>query len=158
MKTHIKFAIVFSMNIPFGNVLGVLLGYTPGHIGRFISAIFQGFAAGTFIHVTFFELIPEEFILNTSDKTNKSLDNHQIQIETNAHDEPNQSYNHTHNLSLVNNDNLETAISNNASVTITNTQRINCDNKHFLNLKLRKISLLFLGFFIMSLVSFIFSD
>lgn len=62
LKTNIRFAIVFSATIPIGIVLGVGLGYTPGLLGRIISAIFQGLAAGTFIHVTFHELIPSEFL------------------------------------------------------------------------------------------------
>ena len=72
MKTNIKFSIVFSLTIPIGIVLGVVLAYTPGLLGRSISGVFQGLAAGTFIHVTFHELIPSEFMssetLNVSQK------------------------------------------------------------------------------------------
>ncbi|KAI1290160.1 Zinc transporter ZIP3 [Halotydeus destructor] len=59
-KQNIKFAAIFSATVPVGIFLGVGLGYTPGIFGRFISAIFQGLAAGTFLHVTFCELIPAE--------------------------------------------------------------------------------------------------
>jgi len=72
LKMNTKFAIVFSSTIPFGIILGVVLGYTPGLLGHTISAIFQGLAAGTFIHVTFHELIPSEFMNDTeSDNYNK---------------------------------------------------------------------------------------
>lgn len=66
LKNHLKFALIFSITVPLGNLIGILVGYTPGHVGKFVSAIFQGFAAGTFIHVTFFELIPEEFLSKDS--------------------------------------------------------------------------------------------
>ena len=61
MKNNIKFAMAFSLTIPIGIILGVALGYTPGVLGKIISSVFQGLAAGTFIHVTFHELIPTEF-------------------------------------------------------------------------------------------------
>ncbi|CAG2176964.1 unnamed protein product, partial [Oppiella nova] len=62
VKTNVKFSVLFSLTIPVGIVLGVVLGVTPGLLGRSISAVFQGLAAGTFIHVTFHELIPAEFM------------------------------------------------------------------------------------------------
>ncbi|XP_074599615.1 zinc transporter ZIP3-like [Brevipalpus obovatus] len=57
---NIRFGVLFSSTVPVGIVLGVLVGYTRGSIGRLISSIFQGLAAGTFIHVAFYELIPHE--------------------------------------------------------------------------------------------------
>ncbi|CAG2119849.1 unnamed protein product, partial [Medioppia subpectinata] len=62
LKTNLRFSAVFSLTIPVGIVAGVALGVTPGLFGRSISALFQGLAAGTFIHVTFHELIPAEFM------------------------------------------------------------------------------------------------
>lgn len=57
---NIRFGVLFSSTVPVGIILGVLVGYTRGPIGRLISSIFQGLAAGTFIHVAFYELIPHE--------------------------------------------------------------------------------------------------
>ncbi|XP_054159328.1 zinc transporter ZIP3-like [Oppia nitens] len=72
VKTNVKFSVVFSLTIPIGIVMGVVLGITPGLVGRSISALFQGLAAGTFIHVTFHELIPSEFLMDTSDGSDNS--------------------------------------------------------------------------------------
>ena len=44
----IMFGLVFSGTIPLGIFLGVLLGYTPGVIGKLISSVFQGLATGRF--------------------------------------------------------------------------------------------------------------
>lgn len=55
-----KFGLLFSSTIPVGIVVGVIVGYTPGAFGRLTSAVFQGLAAGTFLHVAFCELIPGE--------------------------------------------------------------------------------------------------
>lgn len=55
-----KFALIFSSTIPAGILIGVIVGYTPGAFGRLTSAVFQGLAAGTFLHVAFCELIPGE--------------------------------------------------------------------------------------------------
>lgn len=60
LRANLKFAVAFSATVPIGIVLGVAVGYTPGALGRLISAIFQGLAAGTFLHVAFCELIPAE--------------------------------------------------------------------------------------------------
>lgn len=64
-ESGIKFGILFSSTVPLGIVIGVAIGMTPGPFGRLISAIFQGLAAGTFLHVSFCELIPSE--LSNSD-------------------------------------------------------------------------------------------
>ncbi|XP_027205607.2 zinc transporter ZIP3-like [Dermatophagoides pteronyssinus] len=153
MSTHLKFAIAFSLNIPLGNILGVLIGYTPGHIGRFVSAIFQGFAAGTFIHVTFFELIPEEFIHISDTKHHKHDDknhNHQSNNDENHSERPN----------LVPDDSILQSTNEEQLIEID----LNHDhNNHFnhnepLSLKLRKISLLFAGFLLMALIAFSFSE
>lgn len=42
----IMFGLVFSATIPLGIMFGVLIGYTPGVIGKLISAVFQGLATG----------------------------------------------------------------------------------------------------------------
>ena len=59
-SSAMMFGLIFSSTIPVGMIIGILVGYTPGSFGRLISAIFQGLAAGTFLHVAFCELIPEE--------------------------------------------------------------------------------------------------
>lgn len=59
-ESGIKFGIMFSSTVPLGIIIGVAIGMTPGPFGRLISAIFQGLAAGTFLHVSFCELIPSE--------------------------------------------------------------------------------------------------
>lgn len=59
-ESGVKFAILFSSTVPLGIVIGVAVGMTPGSFGILISAIFQGLAAGTFLHVSFCELIPSE--------------------------------------------------------------------------------------------------
>lgn len=59
-ESGVKFGILFSSTVPLGIIIGVAIGMTPGPFGRLISAIFQGLAAGTFLHVSFCELIPSE--------------------------------------------------------------------------------------------------
>lgn len=49
----IMFGLVFSGTIPLGIFLGVLLGYTPGLIGKLISSVFQGLATGRWFALTF---------------------------------------------------------------------------------------------------------
>ena len=66
LSNHIKFGLVFASSIPIGIFLGLALNTTSGIIGKFISSIFQGLAAGTFIHVAFFELVPSELLTNES--------------------------------------------------------------------------------------------
>ena len=46
----LTFGLAFSFTIPAGIFLGVLIGYTPGVIGKFISAFMQGLATGKFLH------------------------------------------------------------------------------------------------------------
>lgn len=59
--TACKLAFVFSATIPVGQVLGLLIGHYQSNATVAISATLQGLAAGTFIHVTFMEIIPTEF-------------------------------------------------------------------------------------------------
>lgn len=152
MTTHLKFATVFSLNIPLGNLLGILIGYTPGHIGRFVSAIFQGFAAGTFIHVTFFELIPEEFIHNGDTQHH----NHN-KIHNNHQQRPNRIQNNTTTRQSSNDEQLtDIDLYGNGNVDHDHANHFNHNEP--LSLKLRKISLLFVGFLLMALIAFSFSE
>lgn len=45
----ILFGLAFSATIPLGIFLGILISYTPGVIGKFVSALFQGLATGMFL-------------------------------------------------------------------------------------------------------------
>lgn len=133
LRMHLKFAFLFSLTIPVGNILGILLGYTPGHVGRFISAIFQGFAAGTFIHVTFLELIPGELLF--SDESEEKL----VSVPAAIIDEDNhhghQHHGHQHH-----------------------GHQHGPSNAHANIVKMKKILLLLFGFLLMSLVPFLFGD
>ncbi|KFM70734.1 Zinc transporter ZIP3, partial [Stegodyphus mimosarum] len=59
--SYFKFASLYSAAIPLGVVIGAAIERAPGTAGDVISAILQGLAAGTFLHVTFQEFIPSEF-------------------------------------------------------------------------------------------------
>ncbi|CAL1267093.1 unnamed protein product [Larinioides sclopetarius] len=59
--TAIKLALIFSASIPAGQLLGLLIGHYQSTAAVAVSASLQGLAAGTFIHVTFLEVIPAEF-------------------------------------------------------------------------------------------------
>lgn len=61
MISAIKLAFLFSASIPAGQLLGLLIGHYQSNATLAISATLQGIAAGTFIHVTFMEIIPTEF-------------------------------------------------------------------------------------------------
>lgn len=157
---HIKFALLFSLTIPLGNVLGILLGYTPGHFGRFISAIFQGFAAGTFIHVTFLELIPEELLSSDcdiqEDEIIKMMSSNQENSERRVSSpiESSETSDSAHSTQVG-----PSASSNPEHSEVPTNQRLeNTNSKHSHNIKLRKIFLLLIGFIIMALVPFIFGE
>lgn len=60
-STALKLAVIFSASIPCGQLLGLLIGHYQSTTGQVISAVLQGLATGTFIHVTFLEVIPSEF-------------------------------------------------------------------------------------------------
>lgn len=152
MRMHIKFAFIFSLTIPVGNILGILLGYTPGHFGRFISAIFQGFAAGTFIHVTFLELIPEELLSNANDHKEAELNklfNGNIAIDP------------VENQSMEGNSGVASSLKRDDE-TIENPNQPTSESPHESHshghIKMKKILLLLLGFLIMAIVPFIFSE
>ncbi|XP_015919314.1 zinc transporter ZIP3 [Parasteatoda tepidariorum] len=59
--TAMKLALLFSASIPVGQILGLLIGHYQSVTAVAVSAVLQGLAAGTFIHVTFLEVIPAEF-------------------------------------------------------------------------------------------------
>lgn len=148
---HIKFAFLFSLTIPVGNIFGILLGYTPGHFGRFISAIFQGFAAGTFIHVTFLELIPEELLLSDD------CDMHEGELIKML----------TENSRSAMNTDIESTEpgatssgTNSAQEESTHPPGHSHTNGggHSTSIKIRKILLLLLGFIIMTFVPFLFGQ
>ncbi|GFQ64642.1 zinc transporter ZIP3 [Trichonephila clavata] len=60
-RTALKLAFIFSASIPVGQLLGLLIGHYQSTAAVAVSASLQGLAAGTFIHVTFLEVIPAEF-------------------------------------------------------------------------------------------------
>ena len=51
---------LFCIMIPSGMVLGIAIGEVQGFGGQLLSAILQAIAAGTFVYVIFFEVLPEE--------------------------------------------------------------------------------------------------
>lgn len=57
----LKYIVMVTGSIPVGILIGLLIGTTPGLFGSAVSAVLQGIAAGIFIHVTFMEIIPDEF-------------------------------------------------------------------------------------------------
>lgn len=61
LVTSVKLALFFSATIPLGQLLGLIIGQYQNNATLIISATLQGLAAGTFIHVTFMEIIPTEF-------------------------------------------------------------------------------------------------
>lgn len=71
-RKNVKFAIAFAATIPLGVLLGVSIGHTPGLTGRAVSAFFQGFAAGIFLHVVFQDFLPVE-LSNKKDRMFKVL-------------------------------------------------------------------------------------
>ncbi|XP_076341477.1 zinc transporter ZIP3-like [Tachypleus tridentatus] len=55
------FSVLFSASIPVGQIVGLCVGSNQSIGGQTVSAVLQAIAAGTFIHVTFMEVIPCEF-------------------------------------------------------------------------------------------------
>ncbi|XP_046406515.1 zinc transporter ZIP3-like [Ischnura elegans] len=62
LLTSLKYIVLVTGSIPVGIIIGILCGTATGLYGKIISGLFQGLAAGIFIHVTFMELLPEEFL------------------------------------------------------------------------------------------------
>lgn len=62
----LKSVFVFSISSPFGIALGLLIiDLWDSGISTLVQGLLQGIACGTFLYVTFFEILPHE--LNTSD-------------------------------------------------------------------------------------------
>lgn len=59
-RQGVKYVLLFSLAVPAGILLGLLVQQAPGTAGSLASAVFQSLAAGIFIHVTFLELLPSE--------------------------------------------------------------------------------------------------
>ena len=165
LRMHLKFAFLFSLTIPVGNIFGILLGYTPGHTGRFISAIFQGLAAGTFIHVTFLELIPEELLSDNSDNDCHTEEFDLIEpINTAECDRSTLDDDKGHDLHFTSHDNDDDDEYHCGTVNNDNRHNQNRTNNHrhahhhqhsTKSTKMQKILLLLLGFLIMTIIPFI---
>lgn len=60
MKDAVKLGVTVSAMIPLGVVLGVSIDSAQTQPARVVSVVLQGFAAGTFLFVTFFEILARE--------------------------------------------------------------------------------------------------
>lgn len=69
LSNQFKLGSAFASTVPIGIILGLILNTASGLTGKLIASIFQGLAAGTFIHVAFFELLPSELLANQSGST-----------------------------------------------------------------------------------------
>lgn len=127
------FGLIFSATIPVGIVIGIVVGYTPGSFGKLISAIFQGLAAGTFLHVAFCELIPEE--LNSQEVHHEA-----VIIEDHVTDNDDEEIDLNSGSHAVN-------VGNNLSPSILFRDRT------FYESKLFRIILIFAGFVFMAIVT-----
>lgn len=128
-SSAMMFGLIFSATIPVGMIIGVAVGYTPGAFGRLISAIFQGLAAGTFLHVAFVELIPEELA--------NQEEHHEEVVETQATDDEDEEIDghgdHHHEVERL-------------TIRILN-------RGNFYSTKFFRIILIFLGFVFMAIVT-----
>lgn len=70
LRQGVKYVLMFSLAVPLGIFLGLIVQQAPGTGGSVASAIFQSLAAGIFIHVTFLELVPAE-LSNSKDRMAK---------------------------------------------------------------------------------------
>ena len=61
LMRSVKYVLLFSLSVPVGILIGLVVQQTPGTGGAIASAILQSLATGIFIHVTFLELVPSEF-------------------------------------------------------------------------------------------------
>ncbi|XP_002735524.1 zinc transporter ZIP3-like [Saccoglossus kowalevskii] len=55
------FVLLFCIMLPVGIGIGITIETAPGLTAQFISAFLQSFAAGTFVYVSFFEILMHEF-------------------------------------------------------------------------------------------------
>ncbi|MED6246442.1 hypothetical protein ATANTOWER_017919 [Ataeniobius toweri] len=60
MKDAAKLAVTVSLMIPLGTVVGMGIESTQTLAGSVVSVLLQGLAAGTFLFVTFFEILSQE--------------------------------------------------------------------------------------------------
>jgi len=60
MRDALKVGLPVSLMIPLGAVIGVAVQSTQGLAGAVASVVLQGLAAGTFLFVTFLEILPGE--------------------------------------------------------------------------------------------------
>jgi len=127
------FGLIFSSTIPVGMMIGIAVGYTPGSFGRLISAIFQGLAAGTFLHVAFCELIPEE--LNNEEHNHDDHVHELFSITDEDEEDPEPG--HTHDVMQEN--------------QLLSIRRL--VKGSFFESKLFRISLIFLGFVFMAFIT-----
>lgn len=54
-----QIAVLFSSLIPFGQFIGIIIGNSKSWMNHIASTVLQAVAAGTFIQVTFLDIIPE---------------------------------------------------------------------------------------------------
>lgn len=69
VRTALPLAAVFAVAIPAGQALGIALGRQPSPSAVAANAFLQALAAGTFVHVTFLEIIPEGLGPPVADRT-----------------------------------------------------------------------------------------
>ncbi|CAH2294799.1 zinc transporter ZIP2 [Pelobates cultripes] len=62
----VVYIVVFSLMSPIGITIGIIVTLEKSAIVTMVQAILGGIASGTFVYVTFLEILPQE--LNTSDK------------------------------------------------------------------------------------------
>ncbi|KAM3875705.1 zinc transporter ZIP3-like [Diretmus argenteus] len=60
MKDAVKLAVTVSLMIPLGIMVGMGIESAQNLAGSVVSVVLQGFAAGTFLFVTFFEILSRE--------------------------------------------------------------------------------------------------
>ncbi|KAL7636179.1 UNVERIFIED_CONTAM: hypothetical protein RMT77_012936 [Armadillidium vulgare] len=60
-RTKLMYVIIFTLSIPVGIAIGMVLQNTPSENREIISAIIEAFATGIFIHVIFIEILSNEF-------------------------------------------------------------------------------------------------
>lgn len=61
LRSRVAFCLVFSIVIPVGQGIGLLIQQAPpSTAGTATIAVLQAIAAGTFLHVMFMEILPQE--------------------------------------------------------------------------------------------------
>lgn len=73
LKTIVLFDVIFSITTPIGIAVGTaIVGFSHSIVTNLVSGILQGIACGTFLFVTFFEVLPHE-MNNTGPRLPKVL-------------------------------------------------------------------------------------